>query len=196
MRHSPNQGRGPIYALRHPSLRVATFWPRLAIRKATNSTSELLAVASTDDTVVLFPTSERYNTKSALTVPALHDPLQNDQSESPLASKSTRSRPHLQRAPTSSFTTLFSKTRVEEDNLPVYCHGTPLVGGHLKEVTSVAWSSEGNLITASDDFLLRCWRENATEARRLRGLNQEKDFAALVGHGWSNVGIKDWDEEY
>lgn len=193
-RSSSNSGLGPIYALRHPSLRVATFWPRLAIRKATHSTSELLAVSSTDDTAILFPTSERYQTASTRNIPSLHDPLNADSSNT--TSARPNARPRMQRATTSSFNTLFTKTRALEDSLPVYYHGTPLVRGHSKEVTSVAWSSEGNLITASDDFTVRCWREDRQEARRLRNLEKEKDAAELLGRGWASVGVDGWDEDY
>lgn len=198
-RISSNPGLGPVYALRHPSLRVATFWPRLSIRKATNSNSELLAVASTDDSVILFPTSERYQTASTRSIPSLHDPHQTDQYDSAPTSMTTRSnavRPRLQRATTTSFNTLFTKSRAQEDNLPIYYHGTPLIHGHSKEVTSVAWSSEGNLITASDDFTVRCWREDAGEARQLRRLHVEKSAAEVLGCGWAGVGVEGWDEEY
>lgn len=198
LRTSHNPGLGPIYALRHPSLRVATFWPRLSIRKSTNSTSELLAVASTDDSVILFPTSERYQTASTRAIPALHDPLQTNPADNPSSTANARSnvRPRMQRATTSSFNTLFTKSRALEDNLPVYYHGTPLVHGHSKEVTSVAWSNEGNLITASDDFTVRCWRENSQEARRLRNLSKERSAAETLGYGWAGVGVDGWDDEY
>lgn len=198
MRTSSSSGLGPIYALRHSSLRVATFWPRLSIRKATNSTSELLAVASTDDVAVLFPTSERYQTASTRTIPSLHDPLQTNTADNTSLPTSARSnaRPRMPRSTTSSFNTLFTKSRALEDGLPIYYHGTPLVHGHNKEVTSVAWSSEGNLITASDDFTVRCWRENSQEARRLRKLDKEKSAAEILGCGWAGVGVEGWDEDY
>lgn len=203
MRTESATGLGPLYALRHPSLRVATFWPRLSIRKCDRSNSELLAVASTDDCTILFPTSEKYQTASTRTIPSLHDPATKTSSSSSANSSATgphndtvpTSRPSIRRSATSSFTSLFTRERQEEDNLPIYYHGTPLVNGHRKEVTSVVWSSEGNLVTASDDFNVRCWRESAGEGRRMRDLSRKKDAASLLRSGWADVGVVGWDEE-
>ena len=149
-------GLGPIYAFRHPQLRVATFYPRLAIRKATDSQTELLAAASSEECVVLFPTNERYLTKSARIAPGdTSVPKQSWKAPSPLEARS-------------SFDHQTSDNRSSTDTLPIYHHGTSLTRGHHKEVTSVSWTSEGNLITSSDDFTTRCWRENAANARTLR----------------------------
>ncbi len=44
--------------------------------------------------------------------------------------------------------------------MPVFQHhGTALVGAHSKEVSGVAWTTEGNLVTVSDDYTARCWYE-------------------------------------
>lgn len=199
MRTESCTGLGPLYGLRHPSLRVATFWPRLDVRKCNDSNSEVLAVASTDDCTVLFPTSEKYHTASARTIPSLHNPTTKANASGPTSVAQndavSASRPSISRAPTSSFTSLFTRQRQEEDNLPIYYHGTPLVHGHNKEVTSVVWSWEGNLVTASDDFYLRCWRENVEQARQLRGLSKKKDAASLLQKGWADVGVDGWDDE-
>jgi len=194
MRRESGTGLGPLYGLRHPSLRVATFWPRLSVRKCNDSNSELLAVSSTDDCTILFPTSEKYHNASTRKIPSLHDPTtQANNSSSSVSSQPFR--PSIRRAATSSFTSLFTRQRQEEDNLPIYYHGTPLTHGHNKEVTSVVWTSEGNLVTASDDFNIRCWREGAKEARQLRDLNQKKDAASLLRKGWADVGVQAWDDE-
>lgn len=201
MRMSSNTGLGPLYGLRHPNLRVATFWPRIVVRQCTETNTELLAVGSTDDCAILFPTNEKYHTRSTRAIPTLHDPLQQNLSvtASPRRSGRISGRPGMTRAPTTSFTTLFTKSRQEEDALalPIYYHGTPLIHGHTKEVTALAWSSEGNLVTASDDFTVRCWRENAKSARTLRGHNKkgQRDDASLISCGWADVGVPEWDDE-
>ena len=199
MRTESGTGLGPLYGLRHPSLRVATFWPCLAIRKCNDSNSELLAVASTDDCTILFPTSEKYHTASARTIPALHDPLTGPSTSGSATlthnDACPTSRPSIKRAATSSFTSLFTRQRQDEDVLPIYYHGTPLVHGHNKEVSSMAWSVEGNLVTASDDFNIRCWREGAKEARQMRELSDKKDAASLLRKGWADVGVRGWDKE-
>lgn len=53
-------GLGPIYGFRHPKLHATTFYVRLALRPAADNKSELLAVGSSDECAVLFPTDERY----------------------------------------------------------------------------------------------------------------------------------------
>lgn len=200
MRNDSGTGLEPIYGLRHPQLRVATFWPRLAIRKCNDTNSELLAVASTDDCAIVFPTSEKYHTKSTRSIQALHDPNAAAAVEEPMTPRRSRrlARPGMIRRPTSSFTTLFTEKRQQEDaqTLPIYYHGTPLVRGHNKEVTSVAWNSEGSLITASDDFTIRCWREDARITRQFRDLNSNRDAGALMHRGFADVGVSGWDDEY
>ena len=54
------------------------------------------------------------------------------------------------------------------NGVKIYEHGTVLRGGHNAEVSSVAWSSEGGLCTASDDYKCRVWREDEEEARKMR----------------------------
>lgn len=151
-------GFGPLYGFVHPRLRVATFYPRLAVRKAQYGNTELLAAGSSDDCAVLFPTDERYLTKSTrlsreCSAGAVHNP------------RATR----------------------------LYQHGTPLTRAHGKEVTGVAWSSEGNLVTVSDDFSSRCWRENANEARDLRLKGEAGGRRWMMG--WAEVYGKEYDDE-
>ncbi|KUJ22201.1 WD40 repeat-like protein [Mollisia scopiformis] len=54
------EGLGPIYGLRNPKFHANTFYVKSALRTTNNGHSELLAVGSSDDCAVLFPTDERY----------------------------------------------------------------------------------------------------------------------------------------
>jgi len=47
----------------------------------------------------------------------------------------------------------------KHNSFPVYNSGTWLTGGHSAEVTGVAWTSEGELVSLSDDGTARAWRE-------------------------------------
>ena len=58
------------------------------------------------------------------------------------------------------------------DQIPIYQHGTALIRGHEKEVTGVAWTSEGNLISLSDDARCRVWRADGERARSLRSAGE------------------------
>lgn len=147
------QGLGPLYGFRHPSLRVSTFYPRLAVRKCSDSDCELLAAGSSDDCAVLFPTNERYLTKHNQM--ALGSPVNPD--------------------------------------ISIYNHGTALIRGHEKEVTAVTWTSEGNLVTAADDFTVRCWREDAARARDCR-VNGEQEGRRWQT-GWADVLLDGYDQE-
>lgn len=183
-----NEGLGPLYGFRHPNLHVQTFWPRLAIRRATDSNTELLAVGSSDDCAVLFPTNERYLNKSLTKIQPLHL-YPNNTSQS----SSTTTRPQLTRQSSSFTKKLYASYNDREDTLPIYQHGTPLARGHDKEVTSLAWNSEGSLITASDDYTVRCWRENPNEARRMRTVGEKS--GARWRSGWSVVGTEGYDDD-
>jgi WD40 repeat protein len=113
----------------------------------------MLAVGSTDGCPILFPTDETFLKREA----------QDDDDEVddlPDITSNTRrpSRPSLSRSSTN--------TRVP-DTIPIYEHGTPLLRGHDAEVTSVSWARNGSLISVSDDFRVRRWKEG-TQARELR----------------------------
>ena len=149
-------GLGPLYGFVHPNLRVATFYPRLAIRRAGDCNTELLATGSSDDCAVLFPTNERYLTKSTRLIPD-------------------------------------ASSNWPEEITKFYNHGTPLKRAHGKEVTAVTWSSEGSLVTVSDDFTSRCWRENANEARDLRLKGEAGGRRWMMG--WAEVSRPDYDDE-
>jgi WD40 repeat protein len=142
---------GPLFALRHPALRASSFYIKLAVRRASATSPELLAVGSSHGTPVLFPTDERYHT-----IPARKHP------HSDFDFRTARPpSPAIQRAYMRHTDDLFT-------GLIPYHNGVPLVRGHAKEVTGVAWTESGALCTVSDDFTVRMWRENRDEAARLR----------------------------
>ncbi len=184
-------GLGPLYGFRHPSLQISTFYPKLSVRRATDFHPELIAVGSSDDCAVLFPTHPRYLTASARKLP---EPIGD-----------AEQRPRLLRMDSQSASLNFIYRRWKNSindgagRMPIYYHGTPLVRGHNKEVTAVSWSSEGNLVTISDDFGTRCWREDKEKARRLR--RPEEGEAERWGCGWADVAgggevwKKEWDDE-
>ncbi|GFN12612.1 WD40 repeat domain-containing protein [Aspergillus tubingensis] len=145
---SDKEGLGPLYGFRHPRLQVATFYVKVGVRKATGDKPEMLAAGSADNCSVLFPTDERFLSND-------HKTTAEDDFLPPMPSSATRS--GLRRA---------YSGRVE-DTIPIYQSGTPLVGGHVKEVSAVSWTADGELVTVSDDYTARCWREGP-EARDLR----------------------------
>jgi WD40 repeat protein len=139
------EGLGPLYGFRHRQLQASTFYVKLSVRKQRDDQTELLAAGSGNDCSILFPTNERY----------LGCRPCSDTSLGP-------GRRGLRRFHSRSETAL-----ALDDDMPIYQHGAALVRGHRKEVTAVAWTNEGQLVTASDDFHVRCWREGG-EARDLR----------------------------
>ncbi|KAH8429573.1 WD40 repeat domain-containing protein [Aspergillus melleus] len=152
---SDKEGLGPLYGFRHPRLQVASFYVKAGVRKATADKPEMLAVGSTDQCAVLFPTDERFLHSSAQTQTI-------DDREPPLPSSFPSTRSGLRR--TNSGVGLSGRL---EDTVPIYQSGTPLVEGHKKEVSAVSWTVDGELITVSDDYSARCWREGP-DARDLR----------------------------
>jgi hypothetical protein len=138
-------GLGPLFALRNPSLRVSTFFVKIAIRPAQADKPELLAVGSGEKCPVLFSTSER------------DLPLQSEPGSA-------------------------------ADACPVYTTGTPLVRGHRSEAHYLSWTREGNLVSASDDFSVRCWREDGKKARDYRRKAKEPGFSGeLENAAWADV---------
>ncbi|KAI6245647.1 Cell division cycle protein cdt2 [Erysiphe necator] len=79
-------------------------------------------------------------------------------------------------------------TRSDETDVPIFNYGTALIRGHDREVGSLTWTSDGDLVTVSDDFIVRLWREG-DKARYLR-VNGEQG-GIRWGCGWADVG-----EEY
>ena len=168
------EGLGPIYGFRHPRFHATTFYVKSALRPAKDDKSELLAVGSSDGCAVVFPTDERYMRRS--------DHPRTQPSDSPFITR----RPALRR--TGSGTNF--NTRLE-DTIPIYEHGSALVRGHSREVTGLAWTADGELVTVGDDFATRCWREGA-EARDLR-LGGEKE-GRRWGCGWAEA-EEGWDDD-
>jgi len=132
----------------------------------------MLAVGSSDGCAILFPTDERY-------LPTTDFPESQDLGFGPRLLR----RPTLRRVGSG----LGLGGRVEE-SIPISTNGTPLIRGHDREVGSLAWTSEGKLITVGDDFLVRCWREGG-DARDLR-MGGESE-GRRWGCGWA-----DMDEKY
>lgn len=164
------EGLGPIYGFRHQQLQVSTFYVKLSIRKQKDEKAELLATGSGNECAILFSTNERYLRPQSWSRPTLGQvppTLRHSDSDIEIA-------PSL------------------KDDIPIYHHGTALVRGHVKEVTSVAWTSEGHLVTASDDFSVRCWREGK-EARDLRtgGEGQGNRWMS----GWADVDCSHDDDD-
>lgn len=148
-----NEGLGPVLGFRHPQLKVSTFYVKLSVRQARQDREEMIATGSTDSCAVLFPTRERYFSQFG----------------------SRRSLPSCRSDNTNS--------PDSPDRFPIYQAGTPLVRGHENEVTGVAWSSEGNLLTVGDDNRCRVWRGIGDRARELR-VRGEAD-GNRWGHGWA-----------
>ncbi|PWY88998.1 WD domain protein [Aspergillus heteromorphus CBS 117.55] len=161
---SDKEGLGPLYGFRHPRFQVASFYVKVGVRKATNDKPEMLAVGSSDRCAVIFPTDERFLSQSPPT-PATEDDL-------------------LPRTPFSSTRSGLRRTNSGvglsgrlEDTVPIYQSGTPLDEGHVREVSAVSWTPDGELITVSDDYSARCWREGP-EAREIRTSGKTE------GRGW------------
>jgi WD40 repeat protein len=64
--------------------------------------------------------------------------------------------------------------------------GVALVRGHDREVTDVAWTVHGDLVTICDNYTARCWRQGETgeEAESLR--EGGEDGGRRWGWGWAD----------
>ncbi|KAI9793893.1 MAG: hypothetical protein M1816_007145 [Peltula sp. TS41687] len=178
---TPKPSLGPLYGLRHAAFRSTSFYVKLSLRKPHADKPELLAVGGgTKGGPVLFPTDERY-----FRHPGLHRPTSRQQQQQ-------QQQLTKQGAGTARGVVVMD----EKEDIPIYTHGTPLVRGHFgdREVTSTAWSVEGELISLGDDYLVRCWREDADVARGLR-LGKEGE-GGRAGCGWAEFdGEEEEDEE-
>jgi WD40 repeat protein len=172
------EGLGPIYGFRHKNFHAGSFYVKASLRKACRDQSELLAVGSTDGCPVLFSTDETFLKRDSR-------PHDEDSDDIPDITPNTRrpARPTLSRSSTGSR---------YPDTIPIYEHGTPLIRGHDAEVTSVSWARNGSLISVSDDFRVRRWKEGSL-ARELRigGEGEGKRWQC----GWAAVGEGYYDEE-
>ncbi|KAF2258287.1 WD40 repeat-like protein [Lojkania enalia] len=145
------EGLGPMYGFRHRNFHAGSFYVKAALRKASGDQPELLAVGSTDGCPVVFPTDERF---------LRHEPSRDEGADE---LPQFPARPSLSR--NSSSTSRFPN--LLEDQIPIYEHGTPLVRGHDAEVGSVSFAKSGTLVSISDDFSVRRWKEGP-QARELR----------------------------
>lgn len=175
---SDKDGLGPLYGFRHPRLQVSSFYVKLAIRKAKGDLPEMLATGSTDHCPILFPTDERF----------LETPVKAPEDPPPTRTSLFTTRSGLRR--NNSGTGLSGRL---DDTIPIHQSGTALIEGHQKEVTALSWTPAGELITISDDYTARCWREGP-EARDLRtgGESEGKRWQC----GWADMkdSIDDDDE--
>ena len=157
---SDKEGLGPLYGFRHPRLKVSTFYVKLAARNAAHDRAEMLGVGSSDSCGIVFPTEERFfrslDTRTAVDA----DPVGENGPQTRLVSSS---RSGIYRTNS----TASNQSGRLEDAIPIYRWGTALVGGHKREVSAVSWTVNGELVTVSDDFTARCWREGP-RARDLR----------------------------
>ena len=165
-----NVGVGPLYGLRHPSLRIGSFYIKAAMRKARDDKSEMLAIGSSDNCAVLFPTDERHLPEREH---RSTDPRDEDEEDVALPA------PPLLKARSS-------------PDIPIYQQGTALTRGHNKEVTSLTWTHDGELVTIGDNFAARCWRENAAKARELRACGEGGGKRWKCG--WAEINSS-WDED-
>ncbi|KAJ4255439.1 hypothetical protein NW762_009434 [Fusarium torreyae] len=169
-----SQGLGPLYGFKHDLFAARTFFVKCRMRhKGLSHSSDLLAVGSSESSVVLFPTDERYLRSACAKRAHLLDPP----GSAPTPSRS------------------FSSTAGGEpasSTIPIFRTGTPLKHGHTREVSNVSWSYDGKLVSASDDSVVRQWQEDEGRARYFRQVGDfggERYFA-----GWADVG-SDWDAE-
>ncbi|RDA94210.1 hypothetical protein CP533_0602 [Ophiocordyceps camponoti-saundersi (nom. inval.)] len=169
-----SQGLGPLYGFKNDMLHVGSFYVKCAIRPAgANGADELLAVGSSDGCPVLFPTDERY--MRASWARREHVP-------------STRTMSAMAPPPPSPLTNPSSSS----SSSTILNAGTPLIRGHSHEVTTLTWSREGGLLTASDDCFVRRWRQKASRATYLRQVGEFGGERHLAG--WASVG-DDWDDD-
>lgn len=175
-------GLGPLYGFRHPQLHATTFYVKLALRAAVGNKSELLAVGSSEECAVLFPTDERYMKRQS---PPSNGISHQERMRTPVST------PRVDRPPLSRKGSGIGLSARPKDTIPIYEYGSALVRGHELEVTGLTWTSEGELVTVSDDFVARCWREGP-RARDLRtgGENEGRRW----GCGWAEAD-DDWDDD-
>ncbi|KAL6878953.1 WD40-repeat-containing domain protein [Trichoderma novae-zelandiae] len=165
------RGLGPLYGFKHDLFRAQSFYVKCDIRPGINGSSELLAVGSTDGCALLFPTDERYirsawaRRSHLAPEPAFATPSQSISTPSAFGSSA---------APL----------------IPISRLGTPLIRGHSREVTTLSWSHDGKLVTASDDYIVRQWQQDESRARYLRQVGEFGGERHLAG--WADVGDA-WD---
>ncbi|KHO00316.1 WD domain protein [Metarhizium album ARSEF 1941] len=176
------EGLGPLYGFKHELFRASSFYVKCALRHRTPTNDhqhELLAVGSTDGCAVLFPTDERY-------LRASYAKHAHELERSTSAGALTPSQSLSANTPTS------AAMGSSPSPVPIFRTGTPLVRGHSREVTTLNWSHDGKLVTASDDYFVRQWQTSEAQARHLRQVGEfggERHMA-----GWADVDSA-WDDD-
>ncbi|KAL7625796.1 hypothetical protein AAE478_005019 [Parahypoxylon ruwenzoriense] len=192
-----HQGLGPMYGFRHASFHATSFYVKCAVRPARDGKSELLAVGSSDNCAVLFPTKEQYfrdDLSGSMSLMSLENSTiatsQQQSSNSSFTSTSSVGSGGVRRPLFRTNSSTNFPARLNDD-IPIVRNGTPLIRGHDKEVGALAWTNEGKLVTVGDDYHIRCWSEGREEAADLR-MGGETG-GRRWGCGWADVG-EDWDE--
>lgn len=221
-KHAPaDELPGPLYGFRHPSLHATSFYVKSALRPLRGGRSELLAVGSANNCPVLFPTDERYFEQE------LEAARLGGKNGNPSATMTTSSfsRQATARRPVLPGTNSLASraggaggggASSNKDDIPIIHTvggrplGTPLVRGHEREVGSLSWTSEGNLITVGDDFMVRCWSNGDRNSGMPKDAEEESDNVGRPsardlrtkgegegrrwGCGWADMG-SDWDAD-
>lgn len=184
------QGLGPLYGLKHDMFRVHSFYVKCAMRPSRIAGGpEVLAVGSSDFCAVLFPTDERY-LRASWAANAHLLPEARSGSFSTSSSFLSSTTPAATTPSCSTPSGGNGGIGGASSTVPLYRAGTPLIRGHSREVTTMSWSHEGKLVTASDDYVVRQWQQDAAAARHLRTVGEfggERHMA-----GWADVAA-DWD---
>lgn len=217
-KHAPaDELPGPLYGFRHPSLHATSFYVKSALRPLRGGRSELLAVGSANNCPVLFPTDERYF-KQELEAARLGGKSGNPSATmttSSFSRQATARRPVLPRT-NSLASRAGGGVSSNKDDIPIIRTvggrplGTPLVRGHEREVGSLSWTSEGNLVTVGDDFMVRCWSNGDRNSGIPKDAEEESDNVSRPsardlrtkgegegrrwGCGWADMG-SDWDAD-
>lgn len=160
------EGLGPLYGFRHQDFRASSFYVKAALRPARGDKPELLAVGNSRRTPILFSTDER----------------DFQRAERWTTDNSVETAPDT---PTTGKSMSFRAALASKETVPIYNTGVPLRHGHEKEVTGVEWSADGDLVTISDDFTARCWREHQEHARLLRSEQDEGGEKYMCG--WADM---------
>ena len=88
-------------------------------------------------------------------------------------------------------------TRVHDQRQIFRC-GTSLRNGHDAEVTSLAWSFGGGLVSLADDLKARLWRDGSAEDGMASRLRRDKGMETMVDHlqyGFASGVTSEWDDE-
>lgn len=176
-------GLGPIYGFRHPKFHATSFYVKAAVRPASPNV-ELVAVGSSNNCAVVFPTDEtmfRWTQSHS----ASDFNTSNQARDREFSSSIPTRRPALRR------TTSGIGLRMM-DTIPIYDVGSALISGHRKEVTSLTWTYNGDsLVTLSDDYMARRWKEDEWMARDLRTGGEAE--GRRWGSGWAEIEDQDYD---